>query len=62
MMDNSIEDICWSVQLNHEFKEKLLPFTMPKLKQAIAFLPLSLRLLFKNKINLLLIKIKLKFI
>jgi hypothetical protein len=43
-MNTSLEEICWSVQLNHEFKEKLQPFVMPRLKQAIAFLPLSLRL------------------
>lgn len=48
-MNTSLEEICWSVQLNHEFKEKLQPFVMPRLKQAIAFLPLSLRLFsYKN--------------
>ncbi len=42
-MDSSLEEYCWSIPLNHEFKEKLLPFVMPRIKQAIAFLPLSLR-------------------
>lgn len=42
-MDSSIEEYCWSIQLDYEFKEKLLPFVMPRIKQAIAFLPLSFR-------------------
>lgn len=50
-MNTSLEEICWSVQLNHEFKEKLQPFVMPRLKQAIAFLPLSLRLFSYKKNN-----------
>lgn len=44
-MDSSVEQCSWSVKLNHEFNEKLKPFTMPKLKQAIAFIPLSFRYL-----------------
>lgn len=44
-MDSIVEECCWSVKLNHEFNEKLLPFVMPRIKQAIAFIPLSLRYL-----------------
>ena len=34
---------CWSVELNHEFPEKPFPFSMPRIKQAIEFIPLTLR-------------------
>jgi hypothetical protein len=36
-------DYCWSVKLNHEFPEKVNPFQMPRFKQAIEFIPLTLR-------------------
>ena len=42
-MNRNIEDYCWSIPLNHEFKQALQPFVLPRIKQAIAFLPLSLR-------------------
>ena len=33
----------WKVKLNHQFPEKLNPFQMPRLKQAIEFIPLTMR-------------------
>ena len=48
-MDESLREYCWCVKLNHEFKEKLTPFTLPRLKQAIAFMGLSFRYLKYHK-------------
>ena len=44
-MEPDVKEFCWRVQLDHEFKEKLTPFTVPRLKQAIQFIGLSLRYL-----------------
>jgi hypothetical protein len=44
--DENIEEIVkhsWSVNLNHQFPEKVKPFQTPRLKQAIEFIPLTLR-------------------
>lgn len=45
-MDKDIQDYCWTIKLNNEFKDKLLPFKRPRLKQAVQFLCLPLRLNF----------------
>lgn len=54
--DENIEDFikyCWSVNLNHQFPEKIKPFQTPRLKQALEFVPLTLRLsIFFSKNNL----------
>jgi len=42
-MDKQLEDYCYKVNLDHEYKLKLNPFVLPRLKQAIAFIGLSLR-------------------
>lgn len=44
-MEQNVKEFCWTVKLNHEFKEKLTPFTVPRLKQAIQFIGLSFRYL-----------------
>ena len=44
--DDNIDEIVkhsWSVSLNHQFPEKVKPFQTPRLKQAIEFIPLTLR-------------------
>lgn len=45
MMDEQELKYAWSVRLDHEFNEKLVPFQMPRLKQALAFIPLTMRYL-----------------
>jgi hypothetical protein len=42
-MDEDIQEYCWKVSLGHEFKEKLVPFVTPRLKQILGFIGLSLR-------------------
>ncbi len=42
-MDQEIEKYCWSVDLDHEYKEKLSAFIVPRFKQALEFVGLSLR-------------------
>lgn len=44
-MDKLTEEYCWSVKLNHKFTEKVKPFTAPRIRQALEFLPLSIRYL-----------------
>lgn len=48
-MDQHVIDYSWSVKLDHSFKENMKPFTMPRIKQAIEFLPLSIRYLRYHK-------------
>ena len=45
LMDDLIDlkEYCWSVKLNHEFKQKIAPFTKPRVKQTIEFIPFFLR-------------------
>lgn len=42
-MEKSLEEYCWSINLDREFTEKLKPFKLPRLKQALSFLGLSIR-------------------
>lgn len=53
-MDEELSKYCWSVRLDHEFKEKQSPFVLPRLKQALGFIPFTFRYLrfyFSNKNN-----------
>jgi non-lysosomal glucosylceramidase len=43
MMDEQELKYSWSIRLDHKFNEKLVPFQMPRLRQALAFIPLTLR-------------------
>ncbi len=45
IMDAKIQEYCWKVSLGHEFKEKLVPFVTPRLKQILGFIGLSIRYL-----------------
>ena len=65
-MDEYLKQYCWFIRLNYKFKDKISPFTMPRLSQSISFIPLSLRYFFSThphlilnilKLNLLLLQI-----
>jgi len=42
-MNNSLIDYTWSIGFNHVFKHKPKPFTRPRLKHTISFIPAGLR-------------------
>ena len=42
-MNRHLEDYCWTVKLSFEYDVKLQAFVMPRIKQAIEFIPLSIR-------------------
>jgi len=44
-MDEQIEDFCYKVNLDHKYNIKLNAFVVPRLKQAISFIGLTLRYL-----------------
>jgi hypothetical protein len=44
-MNESLKQYCWSVGFDKEFEDGMKPFAMPRLKQALSFVPLSIRLL-----------------
>ena len=44
-MNKEEKENSWSLSLDHEFKVKMKPYGMPRLRQAIAFVPLTFRLL-----------------
>ena len=48
-MDKNIQDYCWTLKLSDGFKEKLSPFVMPRIKQAISFIGLTFRYLSYHK-------------
>ena len=42
-MDESIEKYTWKIKGDQEFAKNMSPFVMPRLRQAVEFLGLSLR-------------------
>ncbi|CAF1102172.1 unnamed protein product, partial [Brachionus calyciflorus] len=44
-MDRNLEDYCWTLKLSYECENKLEAFGMPRIRQAISFIPLSVRYL-----------------
>ena len=52
-MNKEEEENSWSIKLNHEFKVKMKPFETPRFKQALLFVPFTLRYKTINIFNIL---------
>lgn len=42
-MEKQMQEFCWTLKVGHEFTQKLQAFVMPRVKQALEFIPLSFR-------------------
>ena len=42
-MDENIKDACFTLKLNHEFPEKVIPFFKPRLKQILDLIGIAYR-------------------